>query len=153
MYVSHIKTPLGAMRATSDERALYALEFIEDGALFSHVSKKPAPIVSIEEELRRYFQGELECFQTPLAFQGSPFQKAVWKELKKIPFGETRSYADIARAIENPLAVRAVGSANGANRLAIVIPCHRVINANGALGGYASGLARKQWLLTLEGAL
>ena len=81
---------------------------------------------------------------------GSPFQKQVWEELKKIPSGETRAYLAIAKAVGRPTACRAVANANGANQLAIIIPCHRVINTNGELGGYGGGIARKQWLLDLE---
>ena len=98
----------------------------------------------------RYFAGQLKAFTTPLAPTGTPFQKRVWEELQKIPHGETRSYAAIAAAIGRPTAFRAVAQANGANRIAIVIPCHRVINTSGALGGYSSGVERKQWLLQQE---
>jgi len=97
-----------------------------------------------------YFKGELKQFFTPIVMFGTPFQKRVWLELKKIPIGETRSYSDIAKKLETLGAVRAVGSANGANPLAIIIPCHRVINIDGQLGGYRGGLARKKWLLEHE---
>ena len=93
-----------------------------------------------------YFDGKLTEFKTPLFFLGSPFQQQVWETLQKIPSGETRSYLEIAKAIEKPLACRAVARANGANQLAIVVPCHRVINTNGDWGGYGGGLARKKWL-------
>ena len=89
-------------------------------------------------------------FVTPIAIEGTPFQTAVWRELLKIPHGETRSYADIARAIGNPNAFRAVGIANGANRLCLVIPCHRVVAADGSLSGYGGGRWRKEWLLKHE---
>ena len=109
-----------------------------------------APIRTIERELSEYFEGVRQEFQTPLFFLGSPFQKRVWEELRKIPSGETRSYLDIATLIGKPTAFRAVANANGANQLAIVIPCHRVINTNGELGGYGGGIARKKWLIDLE---
>lgn len=108
------------------------------------------PINSIEKELKIYFEGNLLEFKTPLQLLGSPFQKRVWEALKKIPPGETRSYSDLAIAIGRPSAFRAVAQANGANQLAIIIPCHRVINSNGELGGYAGGLTRKKWLIIHE---
>lgn len=105
---------------------------------------------SIEQELKKYFEGRLGKFTTPLFLLGSPFQKKVWNELLKIPYGTTRSYAAQAVSMGEPKATRAVANANGANQLAIVIPCHRIINSNGALGGYGGGIARKEWLLQHE---
>jgi AraC family transcriptional regulator of adaptative response/methylated-DNA-[protein]-cysteine methyltransferase len=102
-------------------------------------------------ELEEYFASRRREFTVPLAVRGTPFETAVWRALLEIPFGETRSYADIAAAVGNPRAVRAVGSANGRNRIVIVIPCHRVINADGRLGGYGGGLWRKVRLLEVEG--
>jgi AraC family transcriptional regulator of adaptative response/methylated-DNA-[protein]-cysteine methyltransferase len=104
----------------------------------------------LAEELAEYFGGTRREFSVPLVLGGTPFQRRVWEQLRAIPYGETRSYADIAAAVGAPNAVRAVGSANGRNRIAIVIPCHRVINKGGALGGYGGGLDRKQFLLDLE---
>jgi O-6-methylguanine DNA methyltransferase len=104
----------------------------------------------LAEELAEYFGGARREFMVPLVLAGTPFQRRVWEQLRAIPYGETRSYADIARAVGSPAAVRAVGSANGKNRIAIVIPCHRVINKGGALGGYGGGLDRKRFLLDLE---
>jgi methylated-DNA-[protein]-cysteine S-methyltransferase len=101
-------------------------------------------------QLRDYFAGRLRDFRLPLDAVGSPFQKRVWGELVKIPYGQTRSYAQVAAAIGSPLAVRAVGAANGANPIAIVVPCHRVIGAGGKLVGYGGGLALKKRLLELE---
>jgi AraC family transcriptional regulator of adaptative response/methylated-DNA-[protein]-cysteine methyltransferase len=101
-------------------------------------------------ELEEYFAGTRHAFTVPLLLRGSPFELAVWRALQAIPYGTTCSYADIARRIGNPRAVRAVGSANGRNRLPIVIPCHRVINTGGKLGGYGGGLWRKVRLLALE---
>ena len=105
---------------------------------------------SIESELKAYFEGTLKKFTTPLFLLGSSFQQRVWKELLKIPYGTTRSYAAQAASMGEPKAIRAVANANGANQLAIVIPCHRIINTNGALGGYGGGIARKEWLLKHE---
>ena len=103
-------------------------------------------------QLTAYFVGKLRHFDLPLAPRGTPFQMSVWAALAKIPYGELRSYRDIARSIGNPAAVRAVGAANGRNPLPIVVPCHRVIASNGALTGFAGGLAAKKFLLALEGA-
>jgi methylated-DNA-[protein]-cysteine S-methyltransferase len=101
-------------------------------------------------QLRAYFDGFLRRFELPLDLQGTPFQLRVWRELETIPFGERRSYADIAYAVGAPKAVRAVGAANGANPVAIVVPCHRVIGSNGKLTGYGGGLPLKKKLLELE---
>lgn len=159
---SWLDTRLGPMIAIADDQALYLLEFVDRRGLEREVERlrqktKSAiipgctqPIRSIERELSQYFEGELTEFKTPLFFLGSFFQKQVWEALKKIPHGETRSYSDIAKAVGRPTAFRAVAQANGSNQLAIVIPCHRVINANGDLGGYAGGLTRKEWLINHE---
>ena len=102
------------------------------------------------DELRRYFEGELRRFETPLDLRGTAFQQKVWAALLTIPYGETRSYGEQARIIGEPSAVRAVARATGDNRIAIVIPCHRVVGADGSLTGYGGGLWRKRWLLDLE---
>jgi methylated-DNA-[protein]-cysteine S-methyltransferase len=107
-------------------------------------------LVETERQLRAYFAGTRTRFDLKLDFQGSDFQKAVWTALLAIPFGETRSYAEIARAIGRPSACRAVGAANGRNPISIVAPCHRVIGSNGALTGFAGGLAAKDHLLRFE---
>ncbi len=157
-----IDTPLGPMIAIADESALFLLEFADRCSLDREVErlrlKTNAAIIpgstaitaSIERELKDYFSGKKMIFKTPLCFLGSPFQKKVWHELQKIPSGETRSYAALARAIHHPKACRAVANANGANPLAIIVPCHRVINTGGKIGGYGGGIARKQWLLQHE---
>jgi len=166
MYESYLKTvsletPIGPMIAIADEEALFLLEFANRKELereiermkqkgFSILPGKSAPLAQIEQELWSYFEGSLQKFQTPFITLGSPFQKRVWEELQKIPHGETRSYSDIARAIGQPSACRAVARANGTNQLALMIPCHRVIQANGEIGGYAGGITRKQWLLNHE---
>lgn len=157
-----IDTILGPMLAIGDDSSLYLLEFVDRRGLEKEVERMRKrvnaaiipgctnPIQQIQEELKRYFEGTLKEFKTPLFLLGSPFQKRVWNALQKIPPGETRSYSDIANAIERPTAFRAVAQANGANQLAIVIPCHRVINANGEIGGYGGGVIRKKWLLSHE---
>ncbi len=164
---SWIDTLLGPMLAIADEKALYLLEFVDRRGLEKEVEllrKKTKlaiipgttkQIVSIKNELDQYFKGELKEFKTPLHFLGSPFQKQVWEELQKILPGETKSYSDIAASIKKPTACRAVAGANGANQLAIIVPCHRVINATGELGGYGGGGGgvRKKWLLNHEKGL
>lgn len=157
-----LDTRLGPIIAISDEDALYLLEFVDRRGLEREVERlrkktksaiipgNTQPIRLIQKELDQYFAGKLKHFKTKLFLLGSPFQKRVWEELKKIPYGETRSYLDMAKAIGNPSAFRAVANANGANQIAIVIPCHRVINSNGDLGGYGGGIIRKQWLIELE---
>ncbi len=162
LHSSHIDTPLGAMLAIADEQALYLLEFtdsrdfereierLKEKAHAEIVLGRTVIISSIERELQHYFDGTLQEFKTPVAFLGTPFQNAVWTMLQKIPFGQTGSYGQVARAIGMPTAFRAVANANGSNRLAIITPCHRIIKSNGDLCGYNSGLARKQWLINHE---
>jgi AraC family transcriptional regulator of adaptative response/methylated-DNA-[protein]-cysteine methyltransferase len=162
LFAAWLDTPLGPMTAIADEHALYLLEYVDRRGLERQIERlrvcakagivpgRSEPIVRIETELAAYFDGRLSRFETPLARLGSPFQNAVWDVLLAVPPGQTRSYTDIARAIGKPRAVRAAAQANGANQLAIVIPCHRVIGADGALCGYGGGLPRKRWLLDHE---
>lgn len=157
-----LDTKLGPMIAISDEQGLYLLEFVDRRALENEIKnlrkKLNAAIIPgethiisrIEAEIADYFNGKNLEFKTPIHLIGSPFQRRVWEELRKIPTGETRSYLATANALNKPTAFRAVAQANGANQLAIIIPCHRVINTNGQLGGYGGGLARKEWLLEHE---
>jgi methylated-DNA-[protein]-cysteine S-methyltransferase len=107
-------------------------------------------LTNVRRELDRYFEGRLRAFTTALAFTGTPFQNSVWQELTRIPYGETISYLELAKRIHNPKAVRAVGMANGANPIAIIVPCHRVIGSNGSLTGFGGGLPTKRALLELE---
>ena len=157
-----IDTPLGAMIAVSDARALHLLEFADRPALprsLRHLMARArgrlgfgrfAPTDQVEAELRAFFAGEAATFDTPLALEGSAFARSVWAALRAIPAGETRSYSAIAAQIGRPEAVRAVARANGANRIALVVPCHRVIGADGTLTGYGGGLWRKRTLIDLE---
>ncbi len=157
-----LDTRLGPMIAIADETALYLLEFVDRRGLEREVERlkkatksiiipgSTQPIKSIERELELYFDGVLKEFRTPLFLIGSAFTKQVWQELQKIPYGQTRSYGKIVRALDKPFAFRAVARANGANQIAIVIPCHRVINTNGELGGYGGGISRKNWLINHE---
>jgi AraC family transcriptional regulator of adaptative response/methylated-DNA-[protein]-cysteine methyltransferase len=159
-------TPLGPMVAVADRTHLHLLEFHDRKALPAELESlqrktrsrvaagRPPPIYQIEAELRLYFKGRSADFRTPLALGGgTAFEREVWAKLMNIPVGETRAYGDLARGMDNPQVVRAVGRANGANQIAIVIPCHRVIGADGSLTGYGGGLWRKQWLLRHEGKM
>lgn len=150
-----VSTPVGELKLVASERGLAAILWKNDDphcSRFLPQTRDEAHPVLIEAErqLREYFAGERRCFTLPLDFVGTEFQKKVWNALVAIPFGETRSYSEIARQIGHPQAVRAVGAANGRNPLSIVAPCHRVIGANGKLTGFAGGLEVKAFLLDLE---
>jgi len=158
----YIDTYLGLMVAVADEKVLYILEFFDKKCLEYEIKKlcvkiksgitvgKTVPIISIEKELELYFKGRLRVFKTSVYLLGTSFQKIVWNNLKDIPYGETISYLDQAKVMNKTSACRAVANANGANQLAIVIPCHRVIRRDGNLGGYSAGIQRKQWLIEHE---
>jgi methylated-DNA-[protein]-cysteine S-methyltransferase len=152
MYFTTIESPIEELLLTSDGENLTSLqmapwtvdpEWVRDDGQFKDVVA----------QLREYFAGELRDFEVSTSASGTPFQLRVWKALTTIPYGETRSYGEIARQIRNPKAVRAVGRANGANPIAVIVPCHRVIGANGTLTGYGGGLDRKEKLLKLERVL
>lgn len=147
-----IATPLGALTAVADEEKLYSLEFTEEppSPLPSLLLGWTAPLKLIEKELNLYFKGNLTEFTTPLFMQGTLFQKKVWETLRTIPYGESISYLQLAEKVGKPSAYRAAANANGANRFIIIVPCHRVMNANGKLGGYSAGIDRKKWLLNHE---
>jgi len=141
-------SPLGAIRAGFSGGALACLDFAEAGA---KPARKPSPAAEkLRRELNEYFAGKRRAFDLPLAAEGTPFQKRVWDELCRIPFGETRSYGEIAAAVGSAGAARAVGTACRCNPICILVPCHRVVGAGGALTGYAGGLDRKRALLELE---
>lgn len=156
-----IDTSLGPMIAIADEDYLYLLEFVTRRGLereierlrhrgFALIPGRNRIITLIETELNAYFSGKLQIFTTPYRVFGSLFQQAVWKGLCEIPYGETRSYAAQSAFLGKPQAYRAVANANGANQLAIIIPCHRVIASDGTLGGYGGGLTIKEWLINHE---
>lgn len=150
-----MRSPVGELVIVASEVALVGVYFgaIDDPRAFEARRLERAPGGSMLERavvaLHRYFDGET-AFDLPLAAEGTPFQRAVWDALVEIPAGETRSYADIARAIGRPSAVRAVGAANGRNPISIVVPCHRVIGSDASLTGYAGGVPQKAWLLAHE---
>ncbi len=157
-----IETPIGPMIAIADPHALHILEFLERKALASEVRKlraatgsaivfgRAAPIDQIEAELGAYFAGRAADFTTRLAPEGTAFERQVWDGLRRIPVGTSATYSGLAAEIGHPAATRAVGRANGANPIAVVIPCHRVVGAGGDLTGYGGGLWRKRWLLEHE---
>jgi methylated-DNA-[protein]-cysteine S-methyltransferase len=142
-------SPVGRLLLVAENGALLKVSFPPAVAPPDSVQRDEqfGPAV---EQLMAYFDGKLRAFDLPLAPRGTPFQMRVWEELTRIPYGETRSYSEIARGIGRPEAVRAVGASNGANPLPIVVPCHRVIGANGSLTGFGGGLTAKRYLLDLE---
>ena len=114
------------------------------------LTRGPGPFASVQRQLSEYFEGRRDTFDVPLVMDGSPFERSVWRALQEIPYGETVSYGEIARRVGQPSAARAVGLANGRNPIAVIVPCHRVIGADGTLTGYGGGLERKRVLLELE---
>lgn len=153
-FYNYFASPIGSLLLVSDGESLTGL-YMNDHA----GGPTPQPdwrhdetrFVVVREQLTAYFAKELGEFDVPLAPAGTEFQKSVWHELRRIPFGETISYGELARRIQQPAASRAVGRANGQNPISIIVPCHRVIGANGTLTGYGGGLDRKRWLLQHEG--
>jgi len=151
--VAYFKSPIGHIRFSADKIGIKEVEFVDEKVKI--IPKQPANelLKKCLKQLQEYFNGERREFDLKLTINGTDFQKKVWKELMKIPFGNVVSYAEIAKRIKNPRAVRAVGQAIGGNKISIIIPCHRVIGSDRKLTGYASGLWRKEWLLKHENAL
>lgn len=150
---ARIETPLGDMLIASDGDDIVRIALVHQahlGDLATFGDRHDDSCRAAREQLDEYFAGSRRSFQLPLRAEGTPFQRDVWHALAEIPYGETRSYAQVAAAIGRPKAVRAVGTANSRNPHAIVVPCHRVIGANGSLVGYAGGLDAKKHLLALE---
>jgi methylated-DNA-[protein]-cysteine S-methyltransferase len=148
MDYTFIESPVGNLLVTRNERGITSISF--RGTPQEEWTRDDSLFEDVREQFRAYFAKELRVFSLPLAPRGTPFQHEVWTALREIPYGETRSYAQIARTIGKPEAIRAVGAANGANPLPIVVPCHRVIGSNGSLTGFGGGLAAKRYLLDLE---
>jgi len=153
-----LPSPVGTLKLVASDQGLVAILWENDTPRrvpLPHAEKADDHPVLNEaaRQLGEYFSGERRVFDLPLDFHGTAFQKDVWAELLRVPFGETRSYAQIAESIGRPTASRAVGAANGRNPISIVAPCHRIIGTNGGLTGFAGGLEAKTWLLTLEGSL
>ncbi|PCI57490.1 MAG: cysteine methyltransferase [Gammaproteobacteria bacterium] len=166
MYYTYYQSPLGDIALTANDQGLTTLTFIagkngtskefKDSAtslIPEGYQENPEKFTQVCQQLTEYFTGERKKFDLPLAASGTPFQQKVWRALCEIKQGETKTYAWLAKKISNEKAVRAVGSANGANPIALIVPCHRVIGSNGKLTGYAGGLALKAKLLMHEGAL
>jgi methylated-DNA-[protein]-cysteine S-methyltransferase len=154
-FTKTIPSPVGALKLVASERGLCAVLWENDnpkrvrlGELV--VSPHHPILLQAEHELTEYFAGDRTSFEVPLNAAGSEFQKKVWKALSTIPYGQTRSYGELAKQIDAPKASRAVGAANGRNPLSIIIPCHRAIGSSGALTGFAGGLGTKRYLLSLE---
>lgn len=149
-----IESPVGELLLVGDERRLHGL-YMQGGPHPARVApgwkRADEPFGTVRDQLGEYFAGERTGFDLPLAPLGTPFQQQVWKALRRIPYGRTASYGDIARGIGHPSASRAVGLANGRNPISIIVPCHRVIGTDGRLTGYAGGVERKRFLLELEG--
>lgn len=150
-----IDTPVGRLTLVASERGLAAVLWPDEDPrrvrLGPRLEDRDHPVlVETERQLRAYFDGTLKRFTVPLDFHGTAFQISVWQALLTIPFGETRSYAEIARQIGRPTAFRAVGAANGRNPISIIAPCHRVIGTGGGLTGFAGGLEAKEHLLRME---
>lgn len=159
---THIETPLGEMIACATNKGICLLEFNNRKNIEGQFQKTEKELNSIiveednihfdllKKELAAYFRRELNQFTVPLDLIGTEFQKKVWQALLTIPYGKTVSYLQQSEAMGNPLSIRAVANANGMNKIAIIVPCHRVIGSNGKLTGYAGGLERKRWLLNME---
>jgi methylated-DNA-[protein]-cysteine S-methyltransferase len=142
------KSPIGSLEVAGTEEGILSIEFSEGSAV---PPGPPAPCLKeCLRQLAEYFEGRRRAFSLRLDLRGTPFQKRVWDELLKVPFGRTVAYRDIAEALGNPRATRAVGGANHRNPVSIVVPCHRVVGADGSLTGYGGGLRRKAWLLAHE---
>ncbi len=151
-----VASPVGKLKLVAGEKGLAAVLWPDDDPRRvrlpgSAEDKQHAILLQAEQELHEYFSGERKAFSLPLDLNGTPFQNSVWKALLAIPFGETRSYQQLANQLGNPKATRAVGAANGRNPISIVVPCHRVIGSSGKLTGFAGGLEAKTFLLELEG--
>ena len=161
IHIDRIESPVGTVTVAVHGKTLVALDFVDEAAMRARLVDRFEDARFFETDdpaghatrLRAYFDGDLSAIEDiPVDPGGTPFQRRVWKALQDVPCGETRSYRDIARAVGNEAAVRAVGGANHRNPIGIVIPCHRVVNADHKLGGYGGGLDNKRWLLQHEGA-
>ena len=150
MFEAYLKSPIGHLRIIANEAYITQIIFSEE---FFKVDLIPEHIKICLLQLGEYFKGERKIFTVPINPDGTEFQGRVWNQLEKIPYGKTISYLELARQLGDEKAIRAVGTANGQNPIPIIIPCHRVIGADGKLTGYAGGLLKKQWLLEHEGAI
>jgi methylated-DNA-[protein]-cysteine S-methyltransferase len=149
-YIAYISSPVGSIRIETDATSVISVHFNETEVEPQEVENPPLVMKQAMQQLNDYFRGTLTSFSLPLNPKGTPFQLQEWEHLKFVPFGETRTYADIARNLGNLKLTRAVGLANSKNPVAIIIPCHRIIGSGNKLTGYAGGLWRKKWLLQHE---
>jgi methylated-DNA-[protein]-cysteine S-methyltransferase len=151
---SYLETPIGTLLIAGDAAAIHFINFPKGGRAIKPQpgwnESQRGPVSDALRQLREYFAGKRTDFDLPLAPEGTEFQRSVWRRLQDIPYGETISYGELAKRVGNPKASRAVGAANGQNPIPIVIPCHRVIGANGKLTGFGGGLPTKEALLALE---
>lgn len=148
MDTCYIETPLGVAKITGDKNGISAVSILDNQIPLT--ANIPESLIDCVAQLKAYFNEDLKSFDLLLNPEGSSFQKKVWNELQKIPFGKTISYLDLSKQLGDVKAIRAVAGANGKNPLWIIVPCHRVIGSDGSLTGYAGGLHRKQWLLNHE---
>ena len=150
VYLEYYESPIGLVEIGGMSTSVTSVRFVEESR--QRFQSHPT-VVKASRQLAQYFEGSRRKFEVDISFAGTEFQRQVWHQLLKVPYGHLASYHDIARAIGRPKATRAVGAANGQNSLAIIVPCHRIIGSNGKLTGYGSGLWRKEWLLKHEGSL
>lgn len=149
MKTAYIETPIGILELTGSTEGLVSVIFKDDG--YYAVSQRiPAELQSTVKQLQDYFEGKTQGFNIKLSLEGTSFQKKVWNQLLKIPFGKTITYSQMAAKLGDPKVIRAAASANGKNPIPIIVPCHRIIGSDGSLTGYAGGLDRKKWLLEHE---
>jgi methylated-DNA-[protein]-cysteine S-methyltransferase len=149
MYKAYYSSPIGAVEIVSDENSIKELSFVEK-AMENDLQAVPKVLQSALQQIEEYFKGKRSVFDLKLKAEGTEFQQKVWQSLIEVPYGETACYGDIAAAVGNRKSSRAVGGANNKNKIAIIIPCHRIVGADGSLTGYAGGLWRKEWLLEHE---
>jgi methylated-DNA-[protein]-cysteine S-methyltransferase len=146
-FTTYYNSPIGLLEIKAHEDMISSVMFAEAQTFETEI----VPVLeACVDQLDQYFSGTLNSFSLPVQQQGTPFQQQVWKTLEQIPYGETESYLQVSRRLGNEKSIRAVGAANGRNKLSIIVPCHRVIGSGGELTGYAGGLWRKQWLLEHE---
>ena len=152
MNFGYFNSPIGTIKIEADDEYITAVYFIDkNSTLNTDVEEVNDSIIICKKQLQEYFNGIRKCFDIKLKFlKATEFQKKVWKELQKIPYGQTASYKEIAERINNPKGWRAVGNANNKNPIAIIVPCHRIVGSNGKMVGYAGGIDKKEFLLSLE---
>lgn len=149
MYIDYLESPIGQVEIQASDEGVTRVDFVD---IATHTTSTNQHTAQCKQQLSTYFAGDREVFDLTLKPKGTDFQRSVWQQLLQIPYGQSLSYQDIANALDNPKAVRAVGAANGKNPIGIIVPCHRVIGSNRTLTGYAGGLERKAWLLEHEGS-